>query len=43
MAYFYENKTENKTLEETIRFTMSGCEIAGAPGESQVKISLKPG
>jgi hypothetical protein len=43
IAYFYENKTENKTLQEILTFKLTNLEIVGSPGLSEVKVVLKPG
>lgn len=44
MCYLYENKTTNKTLEETLKFTTSGLEIVGLPpGGDTVKVKVGPG
>jgi len=44
MCYFYENKTSNKTLVETLRFEFKGLEIVGyPPNTTSVKIEVKPG
>ena len=44
MCYLYENKTSNKTLEETLKINLSGLEIVGLPANSDtVKIKIGPG
>jgi hypothetical protein len=39
----YENETPNKTLDETLKFSLVGLEIVGEPGATQVKIKIGPG
>ena len=43
MCFFYENKTADRTLQETITFQISGLEIVGNGGKNDVKFTLGPG
>lgn len=43
MCYFYDNKTTNKTLEEKLKFKMSGLQIVGAANENVDEVNIKIG
>lgn len=43
IAYLYVNETPDKTLEETMEFTLQGLEIEGKPGEKEVEVVVGPG
>ena len=42
--YLYENKTADKTLQENVEFTLTGCTIKDMPEhETKVELKLQPG
>ena len=43
IAYLYVNKTTEHTLEEDLEFQLTGLEIEGKPGETQVQLKVGPG
>ena len=43
IAYLYVNETSDKTLEESIEFTMEGLQIEGKPDDKEVEIKIGPG
>ena len=42
ICYLYENQTRNKSLDEVLKFKLSGLKIVGVNG-SEVNIQIGPG
>jgi hypothetical protein len=39
----YKNETASKTLVESLKFTMTGLDIRGQEGETEIEVTCGPG